>query len=277
MISSRLVILTDLDGTLLDQESYSYEAAVPAVGKLKSLGIPIILCSSKTGSEISSLWKELALGDPFIVENGGGIYCPPRYFPFSLPAFKSKRSFKVLELGTDVRALRQVLVETAAYCHTPVRSFGAMSVEGICAMTGLTRDQVTLARKREYDEPFLVDGGDRERLFRALIGKGFTVTHGDRFFHLTGNHSKGNAVKILLDLYRQRDSGFMSVGLGNSANDLPLLMQVDRPVLVRKMDGSWDTEVAVAIPGIERTHAVGPQGWREAVEKILTEAGCRSR
>ena len=80
-------------------------------------------------------------------------------------------------------------------------------------------------------------------------------------------------MRTLLDLYRQRDPSFVSVGLGDSANDLPFLMQVDRPVLVRKKDGSWDTEVTAAISGIERTRAVGPQGWREAVERILTEAG----
>jgi mannosyl-3-phosphoglycerate phosphatase len=273
LIPSRLVIITDLDGTLLDQESYSYEAAAPAIEKLKSVGIPLILCSSKTSSEMSPLWKELSLKDPFIVENGGAIYCPARYFSFPLPAFRSKRSFKVLELGTDVRTLRQVLAEAAAHCQTTVKSFGTMSVEEISALTGLTRDQAALARKREYDEPFLIDGGDRERLFRILIGKGLTVTHGDRFFHLLGSHGKGEAVRTLLDLYRQRDPNLVSVGLGDSTNDLPFLMQVDRPVLVRKKDGSWDAAVTAAISGIERTHTVGPQGWREAVEKILTEAG----
>jgi mannosyl-3-phosphoglycerate phosphatase len=273
LIPSRLVIITDLDGTLLDQESYSYEAAAPAIGKLKSRGIPLILCSSKTGSEMLPLWKELSLKDPFIVENGGAIYCPARYFPFPLPAFRSKRSFKILELGTDVRTLRQVLAEAAAHCRTTVKSFGTMSVEEVSALTGLTRDQAALARKREYDEPFLVDGGDRERLFRILIGKGLTVTHGDRFSHLIGSNSKGKAVRTLLDLYRQRDPNVVSVGLGDSANDLPFLMQVDRPVLVRKKDGSWDAAVTAAISGIERTQSVGPQGWREAVEKILTEAG----
>jgi len=274
---SHLIIITDLDGTLLDPQTYSYEASLPAIERLKSLQIPLILCSSKTRGEVAPLWHALGLTHPFIVENGGAIYCPPRYFSFTLPGFKSKRSFKVLELGTDVRTLRRVLTETAAHCHATVKSFGTMSVEDICALTGLTRDQAALAAKREYDEPFLVDGGDRERLFRALIGKGFTVTHGDRFFHLIGNHSKGKAVRILLDLFRQRDPSFMSVGIGDSANDLPLLVEVDRPVLVRRGDGSWNTVVAVAIPGIERTQAIGPQGWRELVEKILTEGGWVSR
>ena len=268
-----LIVITDLDGTLLDEKTYSYEASLPAIRKLKSIGIPVILCSSKTHGEIAPLWKELALKDPFIVENGGAIYSPTRYFPFPLPGFKSQGSFKVLELGTDVRKLREVLAETADRCHVTVRSFGAMSVDEICALTGLRRDQAALALKREYDEPFLIEGGDRERLFRTLIGKGLTVTRGDRFFHLMGGHEKGNAVKILLDLYRRGDSAAMSVGLGDSANDLPFLLQVDRPILIRRPDGSCDPEVLKTMPHVKRTRGKGPNGWSEAIEKILAEAG----
>jgi len=59
------------------------------------------------------------------------------------------------------------------------------------------------------------------------------------------------------------------VGLGNSGNDIPLLDVVDRPILVRNADGSWDAEVLARRPDIERTREPGPRGWREAVEGIL--------
>ena len=270
MALSRLIVITDLDGTLLDENTYSYQASLPAIQRLKSLGVPLILCSSKTHGEILALWKELSLADPFIVENGGAIYSPVGYFPRSVGGFKSRRPFGVLELGTDVVKLRRVLTETAARCRAAVRSFGSLSVDEICALTGLTKDQARLAAKRTYDEPFLVEGGDREKLLRALIGKGFTVTQGGRFFHLLGNHSKGKAVSLLLDLYRQRDRNFVSIGLGNSANDLPLLRHVHRPILVRKTNGSYDPEVLREMPQVELTQAMGPHGWREAIEKVLS-------
>jgi len=272
-----LIVITDLDGTLLDEKSYSYQACLPAIQKLKSAGIPLILCSSKTFSEILPLWRELDLGAPFIVENGGAIYFPEGYFSAPLPGFKSQDSFKILELGTDVLTLRRVLAETAARCRAKVKSFGIMEVDEIRALTGLTRDQAGLALKRRYDEPFLIEGGDGERLFRALTGQGFTVTRGDQFFHLIGGHEKGRAVRILLDLYGRRDAAAVSVGLGNSANDLPLLREVDRAILIRRSDGSWDAEVTASIPGIQRTEAIGPHGWREAIEEMLTEVGWRLR
>jgi mannosyl-3-phosphoglycerate phosphatase len=60
------------------------------------------------------------------------------------------------------------------------------------------------------------------------------------------------------------------MGLGDSANDLPLLLQVDRPILVRKTNGSYDPEVLREMPQVELTQAMGPHGWREAIEKVLS-------
>ncbi|MFQ5841365.1 MAG: mannosyl-3-phosphoglycerate phosphatase, partial [Thermodesulfobacteriota bacterium] len=60
-------------------------------------------------------------------------------------------------------------------------------------------------------------------------------------------------------------------GLGNSANDLPLLRQVDRPISIRNPDRSYDLEIVKKLPHIERTQGIGPHGWREAVERILAD------
>jgi mannosyl-3-phosphoglycerate phosphatase len=265
----RLVIITNVDGTLLDQQTYSYERSLPAISRLLSLNVPLILCSSKTYAEMHRLWSELDLKDPFIVENGGAICVPPRYFPFPLRGFNSSGPLPRMDLGTRVSKLRQVLAETASKCGVQVRFFGSMPAEEIAELTGLTRDQAALAREREYGEPFLVDGNNQDKLVRALIGKGFTLSRGERFFYLTGNHDKGTAVKILLDLYRRIDGKLTSVGLGNSTNDFPLLCQVDRPVLIRRADGTWDPDIAEKLPFIEKTEAAGPLGWSEAIDKIL--------
>jgi mannosyl-3-phosphoglycerate phosphatase len=43
-----VVIFTDLDGTLLDHETYGWEEAKPALNLCKALQVPLILVSSKT-------------------------------------------------------------------------------------------------------------------------------------------------------------------------------------------------------------------------------------
>ena len=268
----QLIIITDLDGTLLDQETYSYKASRLAIQKVQSLQIPVVLCSSKTRSEIVALSQELDLKDPFISENGGAIYFGPGYFSDAVKGAVSKGRFEAIELGTDITELRRVLQEASQGCDVQLRSFGTMSPDELSRLSGLTRDQAVLALEREYDEPFLVEKGDQDQLFDALRKKNLTVTYGGRFFHITGGHDKGKAVKTLLDLFRRSGSQVLSVGLGNSANDLPLLENVDRPILVKNFDGSYDQEVVKSLPSIERTQAVGPEGWRESIDKILSKS-----
>lgn len=75
-MSNGIIIFTDLDGTLLDRQTYSWDAARPALGLIKERSIPLALCSSKTRAEIEVIRKELDNPDPFICENGGGNLYP---------------------------------------------------------------------------------------------------------------------------------------------------------------------------------------------------------
>ena len=79
----RMIIVTDLDGTLLHPRTYSFEEALPALKLVRERGVPLVLCSSKTRAELEVCRKRLDNGHPFISENGGGIYLPAGYFPFS--------------------------------------------------------------------------------------------------------------------------------------------------------------------------------------------------
>lgn len=269
MPSSRLVIITDLDGTLLDHSTYGCENSLPAVERLKALGIPLVLCSSKTASEMVELWRRLGLRDPFVSENGGAVYVPRGYFSFPLSGTKERDSWDVLELGADIASLRRALSEAARRSGVEVRTFGEMNPDEVARLTGLAPEQAALALRREYDEPFVLERGSPKPLTAELEAAGFSVTWGGRLFHLGRGNDKGKAVKHLLELYRRADPGIRSVGLGNSTNDLPLLRQVDRPILVRNEDGSYDDLVLKALPGIERTREIGPRGWSEAVARLL--------
>ena len=73
---ARLLVFSDLDGTLLD-DSYRWEAATPALDLLKSLGFPLVLSSSKTLDEMMELVGTLATNAPLIAENGAIVASPP--------------------------------------------------------------------------------------------------------------------------------------------------------------------------------------------------------
>ena len=81
-LEETLLVFTDLDGTLLDFHTLDWQPAAPWLEKLMDEQIPVILCSSKTASEMDDIQQELGLGGlPYIAENGAVIQPDVRWAP----------------------------------------------------------------------------------------------------------------------------------------------------------------------------------------------------
>lgn len=272
---TQLVVYTDLDGCLLDSATFSHESATPALEALRSQRIPLVLVSSKTRAEIEPLRRRLRHHDPFIVENGAAVFVPRGLFDFPLERARVRTSYDVIELGLPYGILREVLKQIEKNVATPLRGFGDLSVDEVMQATGLSRHDALLAKQREYDEPYLLEGPPAliEEVCRQIVVRGLRWTKGGRFFHLTGDNNKGQAAALLLRCYQRQlrlhsDGGRIeTVGIGDSVNDAPLLAVVDHPILVQKPDGSYDPDIH--IPGMIRASGIGPIGWNHAVQELL--------
>ena len=160
---ARLIVFTDLDGTLLDAHTSSAEPALGTMEELKRRGIPLVFCTSKTRSEVLALRAALGNVDAFIVENGGGIFAPASRFRISL----EERGFEPagddllgLRLGMPYDSLRAALVGLRSQGFG-VRGFGDMSDAEVAELVGLPLDAARLARQREFDEPFVLLPGEK--------------------------------------------------------------------------------------------------------------------
>ena len=270
-----LIVFTDLDGTLLDPVTYSFDAAHEALDLLRRRGIPLVLVSSKTRAEIEPLRARLQNRDPFIVENGGGLFVPEGYFGFSLDGAFPRSPYQVVEWGAAYSLLRQALAEIRQVVGDGLRGFGDMTVGEVAERTGLSLPEAVRAKQREYDEPFVIEGSARplEEIQRLAESRGLRCTRGGRFHHLMGQSNKGRACRELIQCYRRHSAGeaepLITLGLGDSLNDLPLLASVDRPVLVQKPDGSYDS--AIQLPNLTRAPGIGPVGWNRALLELLGE------
>lgn len=268
-----LVVFTDLDGTLLDSATYSFDAAREALTALRNRKIPLVIVSSKTRTEIEPIRLQLRNLHPFIVENGGAIVIPAHYFAFPLTDAVLRGNDHIVELGTAYPLLRMALREIQQLLGRELRGYGDMSVEEIAARTGLSPEKAQLSKQRDYDEPFVIEGSafPEDRLVEAIKARGLRYTKGDRFHHLMGPHDKGRAVEYLIRCYRQQTSDdpemLSSVAIGNSLNDLPMLEVVDRPILVQLPDRSY--EPGIELPRLIRAPAPGPAGWNLAVLSLL--------
>jgi mannosyl-3-phosphoglycerate phosphatase family protein len=266
-MQERTIVITDLDGTLLDAATYSFDAALPALDLLRRREVPLVICSSKTRAEIEVYRERLGNRHPFIAENGGGIYIPRGYFPFAVDAAE-RGDLLVIELGRPYAEVRAVFERLRDELRSPVRGFGDMTPQEVGELTGLTPAEAALAHQREHCEPFIFTGPPDERFLQAIEASGLRWTQG-RFFHIMGNHHKGKAVDLLRELYQRDGTKTELIGLGDSLNDMQFLLTVDRPALVRRQDGTHDPRIA--IPWLYQTEGIGPAGWNEAVLRFLDD------
>jgi mannosyl-3-phosphoglycerate phosphatase len=269
-VANPLVIFSDLDGTFLDAQTYSYEPVRPILTRLKEQGIPLVICSSKTRAEIEVWIKTLGLDAPFIIENGSAIVFPPSWPVILNSRLRLAGDKRILELGLPRQTVCDALEELSKKAGIRVRGFSVMPVHEIAERTGLSLDEAQRAMKREYSEPFVVEGASSEAMkrFGELVRRrGMSYTHGGRFHHLMGATDKGKAVRILTEVMRRRWDDIRTVALGDSLNDIPMLQAADIPVLVNRPNGSYaDSPRDLRF---YRAPGVGPEGWAEAVGRLL--------
>jgi mannosyl-3-phosphoglycerate phosphatase family protein len=261
------VVISDLDGTILDHTTYSFREALPGLELLAARAIPLVLCTSKTRAE-TEYWRRLLHNEhPFIVENGGAVFIPPGYFCCALPEAVRRDDYLVIQLGASHRHLVRTLKQASASSGCAVRAFHEMSPEAVARLCGLSPDLAVLALKREFDEPFVVlDDTRRDALLAEIEKAGMRWTRGGRLYHVIGGGGKAAAVKALLDLYRVANPNIRSIGLGDGLNDAVFLNAVDIPILIRT---PWVDKLEIAVPRGRTTDSPGPRGWTEALLKLL--------
>ena len=262
------IVFTDLDGTLLDLVSYSYEKSLDGINLLKQHDIPLVFCSAKTRTEQEVYRSKLGISHPFIVENGGAIFIPPHYFPFSFHHHKIADGLLVIELGTSYKEIRETLDKVRKEGNFHFRGFGDMSIEEVAKETGLDIEFARLAKQREYTETMKFDVTDEE--VTKVLGKineaGLNWTHGGRFYSAMGTNDKGEAVTIISNFYRKMWGEIRTIGLGDSLNDLSMLSVVDTPIIVQKRDYTWQN---MELPNLRKVRGIGPEGWSRAIKEIV--------
>ncbi len=267
-----VILFTDLDGTLLNGETYNYQATLPVLETLKQKGIPVIPVTSKTRAEVETLIQTVGITDPFVVENGSAIFIPRDTCPFALPEGEDDGPYRVVALGVAYVMARAGLRVLAQEIGRPLKGFGDFSVEQIQTLTGLSETDAQQAKAREFSEPFMTPKNvTPETLRDAAESIGFQVVVGDRFSHLiAGSAGKGVAVRQLVEHYRTtlpKGETITTVGLGNSPNDLAMLEAVDHAIVLPGPAGPNDQ---LKDRGWTLAPAPAPEGWAMAVEQMLT-------
>ena len=262
-----LLIFSDLDGTLLDIHTYSWEPAVEWLETLQENQIPVILCSSKTAAEMLAIQSDLGLdGLPFIAENGAVIQLDVRWddHPESPRLINGAPHAEIVAIINKLR-------DREGYKFT---SFDDVDVKVIGEWTGLTRERAALARLYEASVTLIWrDSDERMAAFSQILGElGLKFVQGARFWHILDERGgKDQALNWLVEQYRQREGSVpVTLGLGDGPNDAPLLDSVDYAVVVKGINRLGVHLQNDSPERVYHTLNAGPEGWREGLDHYFS-------
>lgn len=250
------IVFTDLDGTLLDHETYTWLPAEQALWLLHDKRVPVVLASSKTAAEIAPLREEIGFADcPAIVENGSGILEPGE------PAAGDRNAHD---------AILSALAVLPAKVRSRFSGFSDWSIEELAERTGLPRKSAALASRRRFSEPGIWAGNEDERVeFERLLGEsGIFARQGGRYLTLSFGATKADRMREI----KERYGNPFTIALGDAPNDIEMLQAADTGVVVVNPDGK-------SLPGLEgeaegriiRTEKAGPAGWNDAILRIFKD------
>ncbi len=267
-----LVIFTDLDGTLLEEDGSLSEDARTAVDALTERGVPVVPLTSKTRLELERWIAALDAGGAGSFENGAGILSASVSKTEDREILgKGKREAAILPAAVPVRELRRVLDKLRGETGFALLSLEEIPDAEAALLTGLRAGggELARAREREFDLPFIAPAEASAALSSSpSLPPGIRLTRGGRFWHLSGLHDKGDALRLLV----ARLGGGPTIGLGDAPNDAAFLRIVDHPVLVPGKTGVDET-LRAALPDAAVAPAPAGAGWSAAVRALVAGEG----
>ncbi|MFS8861283.1 HAD hydrolase family protein [Synechococcus sp. B60.1] len=294
------LVLTSLDGSLLDPQSNSYGSARQALAALERRSIPLVLYSLRTRAQLEHLCQQLRLEHPFICEDGSAIYVPEHYFPAGIldERWQHCSPYYVCALGLPYSCLRHILQQVRQDCHLDLIGFGDWTASELAAATGIPLEEAERVQQREYSEIFSYSG-DPATLKAAFAQQEATLSQhqlrlrqlhlpSPSHWYLTGwkwMHSTPaasfwpgeEAVRLLLDCYQRHLGPVRALGIGCSLPDLAFLRWAERKVVLPSpiADSLWKEAVHLGGPEVQTQWQLarlpGPEGWNEVVLTWLEE------
>ncbi len=258
--NSSLWVVSDVDGTLMDH-SYDLTPAKETIKTLQELSIPIILCTSKTSAEVKVIRKQLNITDPYIVENGAAIY-----------GETLKKVNGEIILGEKYEILENILNSISNEINYNLRPLNNISDQEATELTGLKGYSLNLMRDRHWSMPFLNPPESKEEEINILC-KRFNVEifRGNRMSHMLSiNSNKGKAIKALKKY--SNNPNIKIIGLGDSPNDLPLLLNSDYKVVIPSPSGP-NLKLLEKLNNYQFILAKEPNGygWRNEINKLINK------
>ena len=259
--NSSILIFTDLDGTLLNRDTFKFDSIKTFLKELKKKNIIIIPNSSKTEDEIIEFNKEANFQFPFVSENGSIIH----KLNFLSNEFPDK-----ITLAKNIHEIRNIFDK---YINQDLKSkckvISSLTISEQTKIFGLPENKLKQVYKRSCTIPIIFEGNDEEKLSlkNVLLKNGLDFKDGGRVINLGDRINKADAMKKIIQMLETKFKiKPKTIAVGDNYNDLEMLQNSDIPCLV-KNDKFLNKNLQIKNLIISKQSA--PEGWVEIVKLAL--------
>ena len=260
----KVVIFTDLDGSLLHRDTFKFDTIKDYISSLVDQGIIIIPNSSKTEKEIEKFNEELGVKLPYISENGSsiqGLNLINVNFPNKIILSREKEELLEVFMDKVPEQLRDKCVQ--------ISKINKKDQEKIF---GQKEGDLKNALNRKYTLPFLFKGGKNEKnkLLKVLNSNSLTLQEGGRVLNLCDNINKVKSMNKVIKILKKTEDKIKSIAVGDNYNDLDMLKNCDIPCLVFNDKFKMDQ---INIDNLIFSNKPSPEGWADVIKKALVKLG----
>ena len=261
MPKKKILIFTDLDGSLLDKETFKFDVIKDYFKELVRNGIIIIPNSSKTEAELLDFNEQNNLDLSFITENGSSIH--------GLNKIHHNLPDKII-ISRTINEIRNVYEENISLdFKNKITNILELETEKQQKILGLPLNKINLAINRDYSLPIKFNGTEIEKneFIKIMKNSGLTVQTGGRIINVCDNVNKSKAMSKALQLIRKQfDDEIITIGVGDNENDIEMIKQTDYPCLVK--NDNFDSSL-INIDNLIKSSEPSPLGWADVIKTAI--------
>ena len=255
------IIFSDLDGTILDKDSFKFDKIKNFIRKLISKNVVLVPNSSKTEIEIKDFIRELGVNIPFICENGSAIY--------NLNLISKKLPKKII-LSKSVKTISKIYKKKVSLkIRNKITDLRKINKLEQLKIFGLPKNKIDLALKRSFTIPIKFKGKkkDKKKFVKLIKDSGLKVQEGGRIMNLGDNVDKSMALKVFLNHVKTFiNKPIKTIGVGDNHNDIKMLKNTDIPCLVISKEFK---RTNLNIKKLIVSNKPSPEGWADVIKKAV--------
>ena len=261
MKKKQIVIFTDLDGTLLDKNTFKFDKIEKYFRELILKNIIIIPNSSKTEAELLDFNKQYNLNLSFIAENGSSIH--------RLNLIHKNLPEKILLSKPTDEIYKIYKQNITPYLNKKITFILNLKSKEQEEIFSLPLNKITLAIKRNHSLPIIFNGNETEKneFNKIMNDSGLTIQTGGRIMNICDNVNKSKAISKTIELINTKmNDQIVTIGVGDNQNDIEMLRHTDFACLVK--NDKFDSSL-INIENLIKSSEPSPQGWADVIKMAL--------